>query len=180
LQQITASSEHMEKLLDGLLEFSKVVQIDLQQSLIDMTILVRTVIDELLKCEGDSSSLSISVLPLLPAYGDPTLIRQVWYNLLSNAFKYTRYKQKREVTVDSRPFNGGVEYCVSDNGIGFDMQYVDRLFGAFHRLHVAEEFEGTGVGLAIVHRIIQKHGGQVWGEGKVDNGARFYFTLPKK
>jgi signal transduction histidine kinase len=179
LQEITASSEHMEKLLDGLLAFSKVVQLDPRQSLIDMTALVRTVIDELLKCEDGSSSLSIAVQPLIPAYGDATLIRQVWYNLLSNAFKYTRYKQRREVTIDSHPFNGGVKYCVSDNGIGFDMQYVGHLFGAFHRLHVAEEFEGTGVGLAIVRRIVRRHGGQVWAEGKVDNGARFYFTLPK-
>jgi light-regulated signal transduction histidine kinase (bacteriophytochrome) len=179
VQQITASSEHMEKLLDGLLEFSKVVQLNPQQSLIDMTTLVRTVIDELLKCEGGSSSLSVAVQPLLPAYGDATLLHQVWYNLLSNAFKYTRYKQKREVIIESHPFDGGVKYCVSDNGVGFDMQYVDRLFGAFHRLHAAEEFEGTGVGLAIVQRIVRRHGGQVWAEGKVDNGARFYFTLPK-
>jgi len=179
LQQITTSSENMEKLLDGLLAFSKVVQLDLQQSLIDMTTLVRTVVDELLKCESDSSCLSIAVRPLMPAFGDATLIRQVWYNLLSNALKYTRYKQKREVTVNSHPFNGGVKYCVSDNGIGFDMQYVDRLFGAFHRLHVAEEFEGTGVGLAIVQRIVRKHGGRVWAESVVDNGARFFFTLPK-
>ncbi|MGD1046619.1 MAG: ATP-binding protein [Bacteroidota bacterium] len=179
IRQITASSEHMEKLLDGLLEFSKVVRLDLQQSLIDMTTLVRTVIDELLKCESGSSSLSITVQPLLPAYGNAILIRQVWYNLLSNAIKYTHYKQKREVTIDSHPFNGGAKYCVSDNGIGFDMQYVDRLFGVFHRLHVAEEFEGTGVGLAIVQRIVLRHGGQVWAEGKENNGARFYFTLPK-
>jgi light-regulated signal transduction histidine kinase (bacteriophytochrome) len=179
LQQITASSEHMAKLLDGLLAFSRVVQLDPQKSLIDMTALVRTVIDELLKCENVSSSLSIAVQPLIPAYGDAVLIRQVWQNLISNAFKYTRYKQKREVVIDSHPFNGGAKYCVSDNGVGFDMQYVDRLFGAFHRLHDAEEFEGTGVGLAIVQRIIRRHGGQVWAEGKVENGARFYFTLPK-
>ena len=179
LQQITTSSDSMEKLLDGLLAFSQVVRIDPQQSMIDMMTLVRTVIDELLNCENRPSSLSISVQPLIPAYGDAILIRQVWYNLLSNAFKYTRYKQKREVTIDSHPFNGGVKYCVMDNGIGFDMQYVDRLFGAFHRLHDAEEFEGTGVGLAIVRRIIRRHGGQVWAEGKVDHGAQFYFTLPK-
>jgi signal transduction histidine kinase len=179
LQQITSSSEHMEKLLDGLLAFSKVVQVDAQRSLIDMTALVHSVIEDLLKSESGSPSLSISVQPLLPAYGDATLIRQVWYNLLSNAFKYTRYKQNREVTIDALPFNGGARYCVRDNGAGFDMQYVDRLFGAFHRLHAAEEFEGTGVGLAIVQRIVQRHGGQVWAEGKVDTGARFYFTLPK-
>jgi len=180
LQQITTSSEHMAKLLDGLLAFSRVVQLEPQKSLIDMTALVRTVIDELLTYEGGSPSLSIAVQPLIPVYGDATLIRQVWYNLLSNAFKYTRYKQKREVIIDSQQFNDGAKYCVSDNGVGFDMQYVDRLFGAFHRLHAAEEFEGTGVGLAIVQRIIRRHGGQVWAEGKVDNGARFYFTLPQK
>ncbi len=179
VRQIAASSEHMEKLLDGLLEFSKVVRLDLHKSLIDMTTLVRTVIDELMEYKSVSSSLSVTVQPLLPAYGDATLIHQVWYNLLSNAFKYTRYKQKREVVIDSHPFNGSVKYCVSDNGVGFDMQYVDRLFSAFHRLHAAEEFEGTGVGLAIVQRIVRRHGGQVWAEGKVDNGARFYFTLPK-
>ena len=179
LQQIAASSDSMEKLLDGLLAFSKVVQIEPQQSPIDMTTLVRTVIDELMKYENGPSSLSVSVQPLMPAFGDALLIRQVWYNLLSNAFKYTRYKQKREVTIDSQPFDGGVQYCVIDNGIGFDMHYIDRLFSAFHRLHDAEEFEGTGVGLAIVQRIILRHGGQVWAEGKVDNGARFYFTLPK-
>ena len=179
LQQITASSEYMAKLLDGLLAFSRIVQLEPQKTLIDMTALVRTVIDELLKYEGGSPSLSIAVQPLIPAYGDATLIRQVWYNLLSNAFKYTRYKQKREVIIDSQPFNQGAKYCVSDNGIGFDMQYVDRLFGAFHRLHAAEEFEGTGVGLAIVQRIVRRHSGQVWAEGKVDIGARFYFTLPK-
>ena len=115
----------------------------------------------------------------MPAYGDAVLIRQVWYNLISNAFKFTRYKPKREVNIDSHLFNGGVKYRVCDNGIGFDMQYVDRIFGVFQRLHIAEEFEGTGVGLVIVQRIVRAHGGQVWAEGKVDNGARFYFTLPK-
>jgi signal transduction histidine kinase len=179
VHQISASSEHMAKLLDGLLAFSKVVQLDPQKSMIDMTALVRSVADELLKYEGGSTSLSIVVQPLMPAYGDATLIHQVWYNLLSNAFKYTRYKQKREVIIDSHPYNGMAKYCVSDNGIGFDMQYAHRLFVAFHRLHDAEEFEGTGVGLAIVQRIIRRHGGQVWAEAKVESGARFYFTLPQ-
>jgi signal transduction histidine kinase len=180
VQQVSTSSEHLAKLLDGLLAFSKVVRLDLQNSFIDMAALVHSVIGELLKYDSGSASLSIDVQPLMPAYGDATLIRQVWYNLLSNAFKYTRYKQKREVTIDSHPYNGGAKYCVSDNGIGFDMQYAHQLFGAFHRLHDAEEFEGTGVGLAIVQRIIRRHGGQVWAEAKVENGAQFYFTLPQK
>jgi signal transduction histidine kinase len=178
LHQIAASSDHMKKLLDGLLAFSRVVQFRPQKSTIDMTSLVRSVIDDVIKNENDSSSLSIAVQPLIPAQGDAVLIRQVWQNLLSNALKYTRYKQKREVVIESQLMNGGVKYCVSDNGIGFDMKYADRLFGAFQRLHVAEEFEGTGVGLAIVQRIVRRHGGQVWAEGKVDYGARFFFTLP--
>jgi light-regulated signal transduction histidine kinase (bacteriophytochrome) len=178
LQQIAASSEQMEKLLDGLLAFSKVIQLDPQRSLVDMKALARKLIDELQRSEGGSSSIVVSLKPLLPAYGDATLMRQVWYNYLSNAFKFTKYKRKREIEINSFQLNGEVVYCVSDNGVGFDMQYVDRLFGAFHRLHSTEEFEGTGVGLAIVQRIIQRHGGRVWAEGKVDKGARFYFSLP--
>jgi signal transduction histidine kinase len=180
LQQIAESSENMEKLLDGLLEFSKVVQSEPKYRLIDMSALVNKVRNELLGTESASPSLSILVKPLINAYGDETLIRQVWYNLLSNAFKFSSHKQKREVEIDSYQLNGDITYCVSDNGAGFDMQYADRLFRAFHRLHGVEEFEGTGVGLAIVDRIIKRHGGRVWAEGKIDNGARFYFTLPKR
>jgi light-regulated signal transduction histidine kinase (bacteriophytochrome) len=179
LQQITQSSEQMEKLLDGLLAFSKLVQSDPQHSFVDMTAIAQKVIDELLGCETEPSSYAITLHPLLPVYGDAMFIRQVWYNLLSNAFKYTHYREKREVEIDSYLYDGEIVYFVHDNGVGFDMQYVDRLFGVFHRLHETEEFEGTGIGLAIVKRIIQRHGGRVWAEGKVDNGARFYFTLPK-
>lgn len=177
--QIITCSEHIENLLDKLLAFSKVVRIDLQQSFIDMTILAGEVINELLELESEPSTLTISLKPLPPAYGDMTLIRQVWYNLLSNAFKFTQYRHKREIEVGSYQFNGDAVYCVSDNGVGFDMQYVNRLFSAFQRLHGIEEFEGTGVGLAIVQQIIRKHGGRVWAEGKEDSGARFYFTLSK-
>jgi len=179
LQQIAKSSEQMEKLLDGLLAFSKLVKSDPQHSFIDMTVIAQKVIDELLECETAPSSYVITLHPLLSAYGDETFVRQVWYNLLSNAFKYTQYREKREVEIDSYLYDKEIVYCVRDNGAGFDMQYVDRLFGVFQRLHEREEFEGTGVGLAIVKRIIQRHGGRVWAEGKVDKGARFYFTLPK-
>jgi light-regulated signal transduction histidine kinase (bacteriophytochrome) len=179
LQQITKSSEQMEKLLDGLLAFSKLVKSDPQHSFIDMTMIAQKVIDELLECETAPTSYAITLHPLLPAYGDALFIRQVWYNLLSNAFKYTQYREKKEVEINSYSYDGETVYCVHDNGVGFDMQYVDRLFGVFHRLHEIEEFEGTGVGLAIVKRIIQRHGGRVWAEGKVDKGAQFYFTLPK-
>ena len=179
ITRIIASSEQMEKLLDGLLAFSRVVRLAPRPSPIDMTSLAGVVIDELLERENDPSSLDITLKALPPAYGDATLIRQVWNNLLANAFKFTRYRQKREVEIGSYQFNGDAVYCVSDNGVGFDMQYADRLFKAFHRLHAGEEFEGTGVGLAIVRRIIQRHNGRVWAEGGEDSGARFYFTLPR-
>lgn len=179
LTQIITCSEHIENLLDKLIAFSKVVRVDPQHSFLDMTTLAREVINELLEYEREPSTLTISLKPLPPAYGDTTLIRQVWYNLLSNAFKFTQYRHKREIEVGSYQFSGDAVYCVSDNGVGFDMQYVSRLFGAFQRLHGIEDFEGTGVGLAIVQQIIRKHGGRVWAEGKEDSGARFYFTLPK-
>jgi light-regulated signal transduction histidine kinase (bacteriophytochrome) len=179
LQQITRSSEQMEQLLDGLLAFSKVVKSEPKQSAIDMTAMVHDVIESLLENEDERSPIKIIVNPLLPAFGDALLIRQVWYNLLSNAFKYTRYTEQKEIEIDSSISDGEIVYSVRDNGVGFDMQYADRLFGVFHRLHETEEFEGIGVGLAIVKRIIQRHGGRVWAEGIVDNGARFYFSLPK-
>ena len=178
LQRITTSSEQMEKLLDGLLALSKAASLECTFSSVDMTSLARGVIDELLQCENESPSLSISIKSLPPAYGDAALLHQVWYNLLSNAFKYTRYKEKRKVEIGSDQVNGQIVYSVSDNGAGFNMQYVDRLFGAFHRLHEIEKFEGTGVGLAIVHQIIRKHNGRIWAEGQEDIGARFYFALP--
>jgi light-regulated signal transduction histidine kinase (bacteriophytochrome) len=179
LRQIAESSELMEKLLDGLLAFSKVVKSDPQTSLIDMTATAQKVIDELLHAESNPSSISITLPSLLPAYGDVTLIRQVWYNLLSNACKYTQYREKREVEITSSAHEGEIVYCIRDNGVGFNMQYAGALFGVFRRLHDVEEFKGTGVGLAIVKRIVQRHGGRVWAEGEENNGARFSFTLPK-
>jgi light-regulated signal transduction histidine kinase (bacteriophytochrome) len=178
LQQIGASSGYMEKLLDGLLELSRAASLDYKFSMIDMTALVRGVIDELLKNDRGSSPLLISIKPLPPAYADELLMHQVWYNLLSNAFKYTRYQPNRKVEIDSYQLNTCTVYCVSDNGVGFDMHYADHLFGAFHRLHETEKFEGTGIGLAIVRQIIRRHHGRVWADGKADNGAQFYFALP--
>jgi light-regulated signal transduction histidine kinase (bacteriophytochrome) len=178
LQRIASSSEHMEKLLDGLLDLSRAASLDYKFSLLDMTALTRSVVDELLKTDEGNSSLLISIQPLQPAWGDATLIRQVWFNLLSNAFKYTRYLPQRKIIVESHQEDNIIMYSVSDNGAGFDMQYANQLFHAFHRLHESEKFEGIGVGLAIVQQIIRKHGGRVWAEGKVDQGARFYFALP--
>jgi light-regulated signal transduction histidine kinase (bacteriophytochrome) len=114
------------------------------------------------------------------AYGDATLLRQVWSNLLSNAIKYTLPKDERHIEVGGYPKDGMNVYYVKDNGVGFNPEYTHKLFGVFQRLHKADEFEGTGVGLAIVQRIIQRHGGLAWAEGKIGQGATIYFSIPVK
>jgi light-regulated signal transduction histidine kinase (bacteriophytochrome) len=119
--------------------------------------------------------MAIGDLPACQA--DPALLKQVWINLLANALKYTRKQEMTVIAVGSRAQAGACVYFVKDNGVGFDMQYVDKLFGVFQRLHRSEEYEGTGVGLAIVQRIIHRHGGRVWAEAAVNHGATFSFTL---
>ena len=114
------------------------------------------------------------------AHGDPALIRQVLANLLSNAVKFTSKRPDPRIEVGGEAQNGELVYYVKDNGVGFDMKYYDKLFGVFNRLVTDEEFEGTGVGLAIVHRLVTRHGGRVWADAKLGEGADFYFTLPHK
>ena len=127
----------------------------------------------------DQERIDFKVGPLPPTIGDPTLIRQVWINLLGNAIKFSSKKDRAVIEVMSEQQGGESVYAIRDNGAGFDMQYVDKLFGVFQRLHSTKEFEGTGVGLAIVQRIILRHGGRIWGEGAVGKGATFYFSLAK-
>ena len=121
--------------------------------------------------------IKINLLP--PADADYTLLHQVWINLISNAIKYSSKKEKPEVQIGSTETENEIIFFVKDNGAGFDMKYADKLFGIFQRLHNPTEFEGTGIGLAIVQRIITKHGGRIWAEAKINIGATFYFTLPK-
>jgi light-regulated signal transduction histidine kinase (bacteriophytochrome) len=121
----------------------------------------------------------IEVDPLPPARGDRGLLRQVWTNLISNALKYSSKAAQPLIRISGSQVGAETHYSVSDNGVGFNMQYAQKLFGVFQRLHRADEFGGTGVGLAIVHRVITRHGGRVWAEGEVDRGAVFSFALPK-
>jgi two-component system sensor kinase len=122
--------------------------------------------------------LEVKITDIMPGFGDRNLIKQVLLNLFSNAVKFTKNQKPGIIEMSSYKEGEKVVYSLKDNGAGFDMEYYDKLFGVFQRLHSSEEYEGTGVGLAIVQRIIHRHGGRAWAEGKVDEGATFYFTLP--
>ncbi len=177
LNIIRGNTLQMGKLIDDLLSFSRGGRKELKISEVNMEELARSVFDEL-KSTTAGRDVHFEAKALPHVYGDRSLIRQVWVNLFSNALKFTRSRQQPSIEIGS--FSGENEsiYYVKDNGVGFDMQYADKLFGVFQRLHSSEEFEGTGVGLAIVQRIIHRHSGRVWAEGKVGEGAIFYFTLP--
>jgi PAS domain S-box-containing protein len=175
---ITAEAKRMGELIDDLLSFSRLSRKELQKTKIDMKALAFSVLGELVS-EAQRQRIDFSVGKLPPAVGDPALIHQVWMNLLSNAIKFSSRKERALIEVGTKRSEDELIYCVRDNGAGFDIQYVDKLFGVFQRLHSEDEFEGTGVGLAIVQRIVQRHGGRVWAEGQVDKGATFYFALPR-
>jgi light-regulated signal transduction histidine kinase (bacteriophytochrome) len=167
----------MGRLIDDLLNFSRLGRQLLSKQAVDTAKLVQQVLDSLnSEQEGRRVEISIGELPV--CQGDPALLRQVWINLLSNALKFTRGQNVARIEIGCLTQEGGAPvYFVKDNGVGFDMQYADKLFGVFQRLHSTEEFEGTGVGLATVQRIIHRHGGQVWAEAKVGASATFYFTI---
>jgi PAS domain S-box-containing protein len=169
-------TRRMGQLIDDLLAFSRLSRADMQLAPIDMEMLVNAVFDEL-TTPTDRARIDFHVAPLPPTVGDPSLIRQVWLNLLSNAVKFSSKRKRALIQVSGKQSDDEIVYSVRDNGAGFDMQYADKLFGVFQRLHSEREFEGTGVGLAIVQRVIHRHGGRIWGESTVDEGATFYFTL---
>ena len=176
---IDQNTRRMGQLIDDLLAFSRLGRTDLTTGPVDMKELTQMVADEIQRAEASrNGSLEIRIDPLPPARGDRGLLRQVMSNLLQNAAKFTRDRPSARIEVGSRPDSGQTVYYVKDNGAGFDVRYADKLFGVFQRLHSAEQFEGTGVGLAIVKRIVQRHGGRVWAEGAANHGATFYFTLP--
>jgi two-component system, sensor histidine kinase and response regulator len=176
LDTITRNAHKMNKLIDDLLEFSKYGKKEMQKSEIDSEKLVRNIVDEISQSIQHRAKVTLNAL--LPSYADHSLLVQVWSNLISNAIKYSAKCETPEIEIGCSKEENEITYFIKDNGAGFDMRYVDKLFGVFQRLHKAEEFEGTGVGLALVQRIISRHGGHVWAEGKVNKGATFYFSLP--
>jgi PAS domain S-box-containing protein len=178
LNIIRSNSRSMSELIDGLLTFSHLGRQHLDQTDINMEELAHSVFEEV-QAANKERKVQIDVHKLPPAFGDRNMIRQVFYNLISNAFKFTRPKQAPSIEIGFQEGGNQNTYFVRDNGVGFDMQYSPKLFGVFQRLHSVDDFEGTGVGLALVQRIILRHGGRVWGEGKVTEGATFFFSLSR-
>lgn len=176
LNQVNASAQRMGQLIDGLLHFSRLGRAPLSKRPVNVSLMVRDVLAELQADQGDRQ-IQLEVMELPGCVGDPLLLKQVFLNLLSNAFKFTRKKPEAQIKVGCRRENAENVYFVQDNGAGFDMTYAEKLFGVFQRLHHLDDFDGTGVGLSIVHRIIQRHGGRIWVDARVEQGATFYFTL---
>lgn len=186
LQMVQANAQQMGCLIDDLLTFSRLSRAPLKKQRVEPSAIVRQVLIDLAE-EQKHRQVEITIEELSLCQADPALLKQVWINLLTNALKYTRKKTVTQITIGCQPkidsdraaqipFGHHV-YFVKDNGVGFDMQYAHKLFGVFQRLHCAEEYEGTGVGLAIVQRIVHRHCGQIWAESEVERGATFYFTL---
>lgn len=178
LRSIIHNSKKMGELIDDLLAFSKLGRKQVTLAEISMSNLVQSLIHDLMFEEGEKIPVfELSALPV--ANVDQSLISQVWINLISNAIKYSKYKSITTIEIGAYEEGNMVVYYIKDSGAGFDMQYYDKLFGVFQRLHSQEEFEGTGIGLAIVQKIIDRHKGTVWAESILDEGTTFYFSLPK-
>ncbi len=176
---IVRNTKKMGQLIDDLLSFSKISRFEMSKISFDMQLIVDSVCKEIINEElNDKIKIVIETLPHVT--GDKSLLKQVWTNLISNAIKFSSKKEKPQIHISCKETNIEFIFSIEDNGAGFDMKYADKLFGVFHRLHTSQEYEGTGVGLAIVQRIIQRHGGRIWVEAEIDKGATFYFTLNKQ
>jgi light-regulated signal transduction histidine kinase (bacteriophytochrome) len=176
LQLVRGNVQQMGQLIDDLLTFSRLSRQPLRKQTVAPADLVRRVLADL-HTEQAGRRVEIVIGELPPCQADPALLRQVLVNLLANALKFTRRQELARIEIGWQNSDGKCVYFVRDNGVGFDIQYAHKLFGVFQRLHRAEEYEGTGVGLAIVQRILHHHGGRAWAEAAVDRGATFYFTL---
>jgi light-regulated signal transduction histidine kinase (bacteriophytochrome) len=171
------SAQKMGRLIEGLVNFSRLGRQPVAKQAVSLARLVQDVLDEFShEREGRKVEVRLGYLP--DCVGNPPLLKQVFMNLLSNAFKFTAGREEALIEVGCREQLAEPVYFVRDNGAGFDMQYASKLFGVCQRLHPRSEFDGAGVGLSIVQRIIQRHGGRIWAEAEVDKGASFYFTLP--
>ncbi|NHJ86624.1 MAG: PAS domain S-box protein [Asgard group archaeon] len=178
-QKILSSVEEMNKLIDGLLTFSRMSRVEMVNIKINLNELIQDVLNDF-QVELENRQVDIGVNFLPDVQGDPSLLRLVLVNLITNALKFTKTRDITEITIGTKPSKeqDKITIYISDNGVGFDMQYYDKLFGVFQRLHKSEEFEGTGIGLATVQRVIRRMGGTIWAEGEVDKGATFYFSIP--
>ncbi len=176
---VRQNTQKMGVLIDELLAFSRLKRTSLNRTVINMKELVMNAVEEL-TMQDQGKKREIIVEDLLAAEGDPGMMKQVWLNLISNALKFSQGKPRVNISISSGRETDRIVYCIKDNGAGFDMKYYDKLFGVFQRLHSEKEFEGTGVGLAIVQQVITRHGGTVWADGKTGEGATFCFSLPAK
>jgi signal transduction histidine kinase len=169
----------MGNLIDDLLGFSRIARTEVQRTTMSLDELVQETLKDF-RTDMEGRAVAWKIDPLPRVQGDPPMLRLVFTNLISNALKFTRTRPEAKIEIGSR--NDGhdeVVVFIRDNGVGFETQYVDKLFNVFQRLHSSREFEGTGIGLANVRRVIERHGGRVWAEGSVDNGATFYISLPR-
>jgi light-regulated signal transduction histidine kinase (bacteriophytochrome) len=176
LQRIRNGTHHMEEIIDAMLSLSRVSHVDMKPQDVDLSAIAKSILREFQDSEPKRIA-TVEVMRGIRAMADKSLIYIVLENLLGNAWKYSKKKQKAYVEFGAKIKGGQTVYFVRDNGAGFEMKYVDKLFGAFQRLHSLEDFEGTGIGLVTVSRIIRRHGGEVWAEAQPGQGATFYFTL---
>jgi PAS domain S-box-containing protein len=175
---IRNNAQKMGRLIDDILAFSRLGRQSLSMSSLNVEELTREVWEEIKTVES-AKPINLKIDHILPGMGDRSLIKQVMINLLSNAVKFTRTREVPHIEVGGYDKGSEIEYFIRDNGVGFDMRYQDKLFGVFQRLHGDDEFEGNGIGLALVQLIVNRHGGKVWAEGKIGEGACFHFTLPR-
>ncbi|OFY44438.1 MAG: hypothetical protein A2X18_01250 [Bacteroidetes bacterium GWF2_40_14] len=178
LNIISESANEMGNLIDALLTFSRLSRTELQRTRIVSKNIVNQVVKTFHEELGDRN-IKINISDLPDVKGDEILISQVWVNLISNAFKYTRNEKKTVIKIGGKTDKNYTTFYIKDNGVGFDMKYVDKLFGVFQRLHKARDFEGIGIGLANVNRIVVRHGGKCWAESEVGKGATFFFSIPE-
>jgi PAS domain S-box-containing protein len=175
---IRGEAKRMGRLVDDLLAFSRLGRQKVEPTTIDMGVMAKEVFDEQVALEP-GRTIHLKLNPIPPTFGTEAMIRQLWINLIGNAVKFTGKRSSAEIEIGVRPGEVGEQiYFVRDNGAGFDMRHADKLFGVFQRLHRPEEFPGTGIGLALAQRIVHRHGGRIWGEGEVEKGATFSFTIP--